>query len=65
MQKLGDAFLAQQTEKAQANNQLTPTKEQKVTVRQEQNRQVIAIEPADPNTVYVPYYAAASPACHP
>ena len=65
-QKLGDAFLAQQTEmmdaiqrlrtKAQANNRLTSTKEQKVTVRQEQNRQVIAIEPTDPNTVYVPYY---------
>jgi hypothetical protein len=65
-QKLGDAFLAQQTEmmdaiqrlrtKAQANNQLTSTKEQKVTVRQEQNRQVIAIEPTDPNMVYVPYY---------
>jgi hypothetical protein len=65
-QKLGDAFLAQQTEimdaiqrlrtKAQANNQLTSTKEQTVTVRQEQNRQVIAIEPTDPNTVYVPYY---------
>jgi uncharacterized membrane protein YgcG len=65
-QKLGDAFLAQQTEmmdaiqrlrtKAQANNQLTSTKEQKVTIRQEQNRQVIAIEPTDPNTVYVPYY---------
>ena len=65
-QKLGDAFLAQQTEmmdaiqrlrtKAQANNQLTSTKEQKVTVRQEQNWQVIAIEPTDPNTVYVPYY---------
>ena len=45
-QKLGDAFLAHQTEmmdavqrlrtKAQANNQLTSTKEQKVTVRQEQ-----------------------------
>ena len=65
-QKLGDAFLAQQTEimdaiqrlrtKAQANNQLTSTKEQTVTVRQEQNRQVIAIEPTDTNTVYVPYY---------
>jgi Protein of unknown function (DUF3300) len=65
-QKLGDAFLAQQSEmmdaiqrlrtKAQANNQLTSTKEQAVTVRQEQDRQVIAIEPTDPNTVYVPYY---------
>jgi hypothetical protein len=64
-QKLGDAFLAQQTEmmdaiqrlraKAQANNQLTSTNEQTVTVRQEENRQVIAIEPIDPNTVHVPY----------
>jgi hypothetical protein len=42
--------------KPQANNKLTSTKEQKVTVRQEQNRQVIAIEPTEPNTVYVPYY---------
>ena len=65
-QKLGDAFLAQQTDvmdaiqrlraKAQANNKLTSTAEQQVTVRQEQNRQVIAIEPTDPNMVYVPYY---------
>ena len=65
-QKLGDAFLAQQADvmdaiqrlraKAQANNKLTSTKEQKVTVRQEQNRQVIAIEPTEPDTVYVPYY---------
>jgi hypothetical protein len=65
-QKLGDAFLAQQADvmdaiqrlraKAQANNKLTSTAEQKVTVRQEQNRQVIAIEPTDPNMVYVPYY---------
>jgi hypothetical protein len=65
-QKLGDAFLAQQTDvmdaiqrlraRAQANDKLTSTKEQTVTVRQEQNRQVIAIEPTEPNTVYVPYY---------
>ena len=65
-QKLGDAFLAQQTDvmdaiqrlrtKAQANNQLTSTNEQTVTVRQEDNQQVIAIEPTDPNTVHVPYY---------
>jgi hypothetical protein len=65
-QKLGDAFLAQQTEmmdaiqrlraKAQANNQLASTNEQTVTLRQEENRQIIAIEPTDPNTVYVPYY---------
>jgi hypothetical protein len=32
------------------------TKEQIVTVKQEQNRQIIAIEPANPNTIYVPYY---------
>ena len=53
-QKLGDAVLAQQPDvmdavqrlraKAQANNKLASTKEQKVTVRQEQNRQVIAID---------------------
>src|SRR5262249_44677968 len=65
-QKFGDAFLAQQIEmmdaiqrlrtKAQANNQLTSTNEQTVTVRQEGNRQIIAIEPTDPNTVHVPYY---------
>jgi hypothetical protein len=57
-QKLGDAFLAQQADvmdaiqrlraKAQENNKLTSTWEQTVTVRQEQNRQVIAIEPTEP-----------------
>jgi hypothetical protein len=65
-QKLGDTVLAQQPDvmdaiqrlraKAQANNKLTSTKEQKVEVRQEQNKQVIVIEPATPETVYVPYY---------
>ncbi|MGZ3668218.1 MAG: DUF3300 domain-containing protein, partial [Ktedonobacterales bacterium] len=65
-QKLGDAVLAQQPDvmdaiqrlrsKAQANNKLASTKEQKVSVRQEQNKQVIVIEPAVPDTVYVPYY---------
>ena len=65
-QKLGDAVLAQQPDvmdaiqrlrsKAQANNKLTSTKEQKVSVRQEQSKQVIVIEPAVPDTVYVPYY---------
>ena len=65
-QKLGDAVLAQQPDvmdavqrlrtKAQANNKLTSTKEQKVTVTQQQNRQVIVIEPTVPDTVYVPYY---------
>jgi hypothetical protein len=65
-QKLGDAVVAQQADvmdaiqrlrgKAQANNKLQSTKEQKVNVTTEQGRQVIAIEPVDPNTVYVPYY---------
>jgi Protein of unknown function (DUF3300) len=65
-QKLGDAVLAQQPDvmdaiqrlrsKAQANNKLSSTKEQTVTVRQEQNKQVISIEPAVADTVYVPYY---------
>ncbi len=65
-QKLGDAVLAQQPDvmdaiqrlrqRAQANNKLTTTPQQKVTVQQVENRQVIAIEPATPDTVNVPYY---------
>ena len=65
-QKLGDAVLAQQPDvmdaiqrlrtKAQQNNKLQDTKQQKVSVRQDGGRQVIAIEQTDPNTVYVPYY---------
>jgi hypothetical protein len=65
-QKLGDAVLAQQADvmdaiqrlraKAQANNKLSSTKEQKVTVTREQSKQYIAIEPTNPETVYVPYY---------
>ena len=67
---LGDAVLAQQPDvmdaiqrlraKAQANNKLTSTKEQKVTVQTVENKQVIAIEPTDPNTMYVPYYDPAA-----
>jgi hypothetical protein len=63
---LGDAVLAQQPDvmdaiqrlrsRAQAANKLTTTKQQKVSVRQEQNKQVIVIEPAVPDTIYVPYY---------
>ena len=66
---LGDAVLAQQPDvmdaiqrlrsRAQANNKLTSTKQQKVTVQQQQGKQVIAIEPTDPNTMYVPYYEPA------
>ena len=65
-QKLGDAVLAQQSDvmdavqrlraRAQAAKKLETTKEQKVSVRTEQNKQVIVIEPAQPDTVYVPYY---------
>jgi hypothetical protein len=65
-QKLGDAVLAQQPDvmdaiqrlrsRAYASNKLTSTKEQVVNVTQEQGRQVIAIEPASSDTVYVPYY---------
>jgi hypothetical protein len=65
-EKLGNAVVAQQADvmdgiqrlraKAQANNKLSSTKEQTVSVQQVQGRQVIAIEPTDPNTVYVPYY---------
>jgi hypothetical protein len=67
---LGDAMLAQQTdlmdaiqrlrEKARANNKLSSTKQQKVTVKQQESKQVIVIEQTDPNTVYVPYYEPAT-----
>jgi Protein of unknown function (DUF3300) len=65
-EKLGDAVLAQEPEvmsaiqrlrtKADANNKLTTTKEQTVTKKQVQGKDVIVIEPTDPNTIYVPYY---------
>jgi len=65
-QKLGDAVLAQQPDvmdaiqrlrdRAQKNNKLQDTKQQKVVTKQESGRQVIAIEQTDPDTVYVPYY---------
>ena len=64
--KLGDAVLAQQPDvmdaiqrlrtRADASNKLTSTKQQKVTKRSEQGRQIIDIEPTEPDTVYVPYY---------
>src|SRR4029077_20553895 len=63
-EKLGDAVVAQQPDvmdaiqrlrtKAQANDKLTSTKQQTVRVDQVQGKQVIAIEPTDPDTVYVP-----------
>ncbi len=61
-QKLGNAFLVQQKDvmntiqglrkKAQAQGNLKTTKEQKVLVRE----QVIVIQAADPQVVYVPTY---------
>jgi hypothetical protein len=65
-QKLGDTVLAQEPDvmdavqrlraKAQSNKKLTSTKEQTVTVKQVQQKQVIVIEPTNPNTIHVPYY---------
>ena len=66
---LGDAMLAQQAdlmdaiqrlrEKARSNNKLSTTKQQKVTVKQQDGKQAIVIEQTDPNQVYVPYYEPA------
>ncbi len=65
-QKLGEAFLAQQQDvmdavqrlrsRAYDRQKLATTREQVVTVRQEQNRQMIYIEPAVADSIYVPYY---------
>lgn len=64
--KLGEAFLAQEQDvmdavqrmraRAYDRKKLVTTKEQVVNVKEEQNRQVISIEPAVPDTLYVPYY---------
>jgi hypothetical protein len=66
---LGDAMLGQQAdlmdaiqrlrEKARSNNKLSSNKQQKVTVKQQESKQVIVIEPAVPNEMYVPYYEPA------
>ncbi len=63
---LGDAVLAQQPDvmdaiqrlraKAYDNKKLVTTKQQKVSVQTQDNRQAIVIEAANPNTLYVPYY---------
>ncbi len=65
-QKLGDAVLAQQPElmdavqrlrqKAESRGKLTNTAQQTVRKQVEGGKQVIAIEPTEPDTVYVPYY---------
>jgi hypothetical protein len=67
---LGDAVLAQQPDvmdaiqrlrsKAHANNKLVTTKQQKVSVQTQENKQVIVIESAEPDTIYVPYYEPAA-----
>src|SRR5262245_33026448 len=67
---LGDAVLAQQPDvmdaiqrlraKAQANNKLVTNKQQKVTVQKENNKDVIVIQQANPDTMYVPYYDPAT-----
>jgi len=65
-QKLGDAVLAQQPDvmdaiqrlrqRAQANKKLSSNKHQTVTTRRQAGREVIDIEPAEPDLLYVPYY---------
>jgi Protein of unknown function (DUF3300) len=65
-QKLGDAVLAQQPDvmdaiqrlrsKAQANDKLPSNKQQTVSTQQQGGKQVIVIAPAEPDTIYVPYY---------
>lgn len=67
--KLGDAVLAQEADvmdaiqrlraKAHARDKLVSTKQQRVTVQRTGPRQIIAIEPVDPNVIYVPYYQPA------
>ncbi|MBR0916503.1 DUF3300 domain-containing protein [Bradyrhizobium japonicum] len=65
-QKLGEAFLAQQQDvmdavqrlrsKAYDRQKLVTTREQNVTVKEDQNRRFIYIEPAVTDSIYVPYY---------
>ncbi|MBR1227850.1 MULTISPECIES: DUF3300 domain-containing protein [unclassified Bradyrhizobium] len=67
---LGDAVLVQQPDvmdaiqrlrsKAYDNKKLVTTKQQKVSVQTQENKQAIVIEQADPNTMYVPYYDPAT-----
>jgi len=64
--KLGDAVVAQQPDvmdaiqrlraRAQENDKLKSSPQQNVTVSQVEGRQIIAIEPTNPDTIYVPYY---------
>lgn len=63
---LGNAFLAQQADvmnavqtmrqRAQANGKLNSTPQQTVTTETEGGQSAIAIQPADPQVIYVPVY---------
>jgi hypothetical protein len=63
---LGNAFLSQQADvmsavqrmraRAQDNGRLSSTPQQTVRVEEEAGRQVIIIQPADPQVIYVPTY---------
>lgn len=65
-QKLGDAVLAQQSDvmdavqrlrqKAEGRGKLPTTAQQTVRTQIEDGKRIIAIEPTDPDTIYVPYY---------
>jgi len=69
-QKLGDAFLAQQPDvmdaiqrlrnKAYDNKKLATTKQQKVSVQSQEGKQVVVIQQANPEEMYVPYYDPAT-----
>ena len=64
---LGNAFLAQQQDlmdavqrmraKAQGNGNLKTSAQQTVETQTVDNKQVIVIQPADPETIYVPQYS--------
>jgi len=64
--ELGNAFLAQQADvmvavqrmraRAQSSGNLSSTPQQTVTTQAEGGRQVIIIQPADPQVIYVPAY---------
>ncbi len=65
-QKLGDAVLAQETDvmdaiqrlrgRAYDKKTLSSNDQQTITITQDQGRQVIAIAPASPDSISVPYY---------
>jgi hypothetical protein len=65
-QNLGNAVLAQQADvmdaiqrlrgKAKANNKLSSNQQQTVSTQDQGGREVIVIQPTQPDTVYVPYY---------